>query len=96
LAAIGALGVTTRQRTAVRKDEVMDMEHPYEDEADRQRHRRAIESTAQELDCSVDEVEEFYEEVLKGMASKARIRDYLPILVAKSVKRSLRGRPRSG
>jgi hypothetical protein len=74
----------------------MGMEQPYEDEADRLRHRRYIETTAMELDCSIDEVEEFYEEVLRGMAAKARIRDYLPILVAKSVKRSLRGRPRRG
>ncbi|MBI1892015.1 MAG: DUF3562 domain-containing protein [Burkholderiales bacterium] len=67
----------------------------YEDEADRQRHRRFIEATAEELQRSVEEVTQFYEEALVAMAAEARVRDYLPIFVSKNVKRSLNHLPRA-
>jgi hypothetical protein len=81
----------------IRQIELLAMNNtlPYEDEADRQRHRRFIEATAEELQRSVEEVEQFYEEALVAMAENARVRDYLPIFVSKNVKRSLGNLPRA-
>lgn len=59
--------------------------------AGRHKHLHFIESIAEEMQQSVQEIMPLYEEVLEALTVRARIDDYLPILVSKRVKRILRG-----
>ena len=52
-----------------------------------QRHVRFIESLAAEMHCSAQEIVPLYAEVLESLSAHARVTEYLPILVAKRVKR---------
>lgn len=61
----------------------------YRNEAERKQHRGYIEAMAMELQRPVEEIALFYEDELMAMAARAWIRDYLPILVAKNVRRAL-------
>ncbi|MBS0308383.1 MAG: DUF3562 domain-containing protein [Proteobacteria bacterium] len=61
----------------------------YLDEAERQRHRNCIEAMALELHRPVEEITLFYEDALSALSDMAHVRDYLPILVAKNVRRAL-------
>lgn len=61
----------------------------YQNETEREQHRGYIEAMAIELRRPVEEIALFYEDALTVMTARARIRDYLPILVAKNVKRTL-------
>jgi hypothetical protein len=58
----------------------------YTDANDRVKHLQNMERLAEEIDRSVLEIKPIYEEVLALMKIKARIHDYLPILVSKRVK----------
>lgn len=62
----------------------------YENDEERKRHLQHIEAMAAELQRSVQEVENCYEAVLARLLRQARIRDYLPVLVAKQVRNVLR------
>jgi hypothetical protein len=57
----------------------------------RARHRSNIESMAADMQRPVDEIGPVYEEVLEAMASRATVHDFLPVLVAKNVRRIFDG-----
>ena len=57
-----------------------------------QRHVRFIESLAEEMHRSVQEIVPLYEEVLESLAD-AKVGDYVPIFVCRRLKRIL-SRPR--
>jgi hypothetical protein len=57
---------------------------------DMRKHMRFIESIAEEMQQSIQEIVPLYDEVLEALRARARIEDYLPILVAKRVRRILR------
>ncbi len=63
---------------------------PYADANDRSRHLHNMERLAQEIGRPVQELAPLYEEVLAGLNSRARIHDYVPILVSKNIKDLLR------
>lgn len=50
------------------------------------RHRGAIQSLAQELGLPFDTVAVQYEELLREMATHARVADFLPVLVVKQLR----------
>ena len=62
----------------------------YVDEHDRVKHLHVIERLADELARSVAEIKPLYEDILTHMLEVARIRDYLPILVSKRIKRNFK------
>ena len=59
----------------------------YVDEHDRVKHLHVLERLANELARPVTEIKLLYEDILTHMQEVARIRDYLPILVSKRIKR---------
>lgn len=63
----------------------------YLNEAERERHHRNIEAMARELQLPVEEIALFYEDALVGLAAQAQVRDYLPILVGRKVRKVLGG-----
>jgi hypothetical protein len=63
---------------------------PYTDANDRSRHWHNMERLAEETGRPVLELAPLYEEVLANYNSRARIQDYVPILVSKNVKEMLR------
>jgi hypothetical protein len=63
---------------------------PYADDNDRSRHLHNMERLAEETGLPVQELAPLYEEVLAGFNSRARIHDYVPILVSKNIKDLLR------
>jgi hypothetical protein len=65
-------------------------ESPYANAHDRSRHLHNMERLAEETGLPVQELAPLYEEVLAGFNSRARIQDYVPILVSKNVKDLLR------
>jgi uncharacterized protein (DUF2236 family) len=58
----------------------------YEDDAERDLHYRAIQRLAQDTGISEEEVQILYEAVLRTIRERARIKDYLAILVSRNVK----------
>ncbi|HYD62379.1 MAG TPA: DUF3562 domain-containing protein [Noviherbaspirillum sp.] len=58
------------------------------DDAALERHVRFIESLAEEMQRTVQEIVPLYEEVLESFAD-ARVSDYVPIFVCRRVKRIL-------
>ena len=62
----------------------------YADADDQVRHLRNIETLAKEMDLPVQEIEPLYEDILAHMKLKARIHEYLPILVSKRVRHMLK------
>jgi hypothetical protein len=58
-------------------------------ESDR-RHLHSIHALAEEIDMPVDEVAAAYEDILDELEDDAQVKDYLPILVSKRVKRLYR------
>ena len=61
----------------------------YEDDLERQQHAHAIQTLAKRVRVSEEEVYRVYEVVLREYKSKAKIKTYLPILVAKRVEELL-------
>lgn len=51
------------------------------------RHRGAIESLAQELGLPIDTVEMRYGALLREMGTRARVTEFLPVLVAKEIRK---------
>lgn len=62
----------------------------YLNAADRARHMQNIEQLALETTHAVKVIEPIYEQVLAKLQSKAKVKDFLPILVAKGVKKALK------
>lgn len=63
---------------------------PYRDDKDRDRHHTIVESLAAETGRSFDDIIRRYEAVLSDLGHDARIKDFLPIFVAKRVKEQCR------
>ena len=63
---------------------------PYTDANDRSRHWHNMERLAEETGRPVLELAPLYEEVLANYNRRARIQDYVPILVSKNIKELLR------
>ncbi|RZI42995.1 DUF3562 domain-containing protein [Herbaspirillum sp. HC18] len=59
------------------------------DHAELEKHVRFIESLAEEMQRSVEDIVPLYEEVLESLAGNVQVNDYLPIFVCKRVKRIL-------
>lgn len=59
---------------------------PYFNAEERAKHRLYIKNLAEEVHRPVHEVIPLYEDVLSHYKARARIHDYLPILVSKKVK----------
>lgn len=66
------------------------------DDTERKRHIRFLESLAEEMQCSVEDITSLYQEVLDALAAEALVNDYLPIFVCRRVKRILSGRQPNG
>jgi Protein of unknown function (DUF3562) len=64
----------------------------YENDADRKQHSRAIQRLARDLRIPEEEIEILYEEMLCSLKERARIKDYLVILVSRNVKDMIKGR----
>jgi hypothetical protein len=62
----------------------------YENDADHQQHYRAIQMLAMESGVSEEEVQALYETILGSFKEKARIKDFLAILVSRNVKDIIR------
>ena len=58
--------------------------------AGRNTHERSKEAIAKDTDTSRDEVDRIYEEELSGLASDAKITQYLGVLTSKRVRARLR------
>ncbi|MGE5088076.1 MAG: DUF3562 domain-containing protein [Candidatus Levyibacteriota bacterium] len=58
--------------------------------AEQMLHDRAIDELAEELHVDAVEIREVYERQYQRLRSTARIRDYLPVLVARQVRSALR------
>jgi hypothetical protein len=63
---------------------------PYDDAEDREMHRLNIERLAEEVHRTIQELAPLYENVLARMKRRARIHDFLSVLVTKNVKQILR------
>lgn len=63
---------------------------PYLDDQDRNRHQNVIESLAAETGRPFDDIIRRYEAALSDLGHDARIKDFLPIFVAKRVKEQFR------
>ncbi len=61
----------------------------YENEAERLRHLKSIETVAWRTGASTEDVETLYEVVLKSFKRNARVKDFLPILVSRKVEYAL-------
>jgi hypothetical protein len=67
----------------------------YESDSDRRLYFSAVQMLAKELDIPEEEIRIFYERMLCSLKEKARITDYLVILVSRRVKDTIRGDMRS-
>jgi len=54
---------------------------------DSKRHRRAIESLASDLQLPIEEVAKKYEEIRISISPSAKIKDFIPVLIAKKIRR---------
>lgn len=67
------------------QDENVHLHTLYEDEPERLRHLKAMQTVAGRIGASLEEVGKLYELVLKGFKRNARVKDFLPILVSRKV-----------
>ncbi|MGD0883977.1 MAG: DUF3562 domain-containing protein [Thermodesulfovibrionales bacterium] len=63
----------------------------YESDTDRKHHSRAIQMLARDLRIPEEEIQTLYETMLCSLRERARIKDYLAILVSRNVKDMIRG-----
>ncbi|HEV2219075.1 MAG TPA: DUF3562 domain-containing protein [Casimicrobiaceae bacterium] len=68
----------------------MPMDAHYEDVIEQMLHDRAIDTLAQELHVDTAVIRGIYERHLIRLRSIARVRDYLPVLVARHTRIALR------
>lgn len=66
----------------------------YATRAEQEQHRHAVEALAEELHREVEEVQEVYERAYFALRPKARVLDYLSVLVTRQARSVLRGRSR--
>ena len=62
----------------------------YKDSKDRTRHVENMRRVALEVNCTVQMISPIYERTLARLKQGATVQDFLPILVAKGVKRALK------
>lgn len=62
----------------------------YANAADRSHHMQNVAQLALETACPVNVIEPLYEQVLAKLQKSAKVKDYLPILVSKGVKKALK------
>ncbi|NWF54997.1 MAG: DUF3562 domain-containing protein [Syntrophaceae bacterium] len=62
----------------------------YEDDSERKHHSSAIRRIAENSGNSVEKVEKLYEENLRKLKPRARVKDFLSILVSREVEAILR------
>jgi hypothetical protein len=65
-------------------------ESPYADSRDRFRHMHNMQRLVEETGCPLHDLVTLYEETLATFNSRARIQDYVLILVSKNVKNVLK------
>jgi len=63
----------------------------YENDTDRNQHARAIQRLAEDLHIPEEEIQKVYETMLCSLRERARIKDYLVILVSRTVKDMIKG-----
>ena len=63
----------------------------YENDMDRKQHSRAIQMLAKDLRISEEKIQILYEEMLCSLREKARIKEYLVILVSRNVREMIKG-----
>ena len=61
----------------------------YDDDLEKQQHTHAIQILAKKVSISEEEIYQLYEDVLWEFKREAKIKTYLPILVAKRVRELL-------
>ena len=62
----------------------------YEDKVDEERHHFVMEDLAKSLKVSLEDVIEPYEQSLREIKERARIKDYIVLLVVREVKALLK------
>jgi hypothetical protein len=63
----------------------------YANEAEKRLHANAINQLSQELSKSAENIRPIYEKVLSDLKREAKIKDYLSILVARTIRESAKG-----
>ena len=63
----------------------------YANEAEKRLHANAINQLCQELSKSAENIRPIYEQVLSELKREAKIKDYLSILVARTIRESAKG-----
>ena len=59
----------------------------YSGQYEKQRHQHAIQAIAADLQLPIEEVAARYEAILMKLSVKAKVKDYLPVLIAKQIRR---------
>jgi hypothetical protein len=54
---------------------------------DSKRHKRAVESLADDLQLPIEEVASKYEEIRISISHSAKIKDFIPVLIVKKIRR---------
>ena len=62
----------------------------YENDKDRKQHSRAIQKLVKDLRIPEEKIQILYEQVLCSLKKKARIRDYLAVLVSHNLKEMIK------
>jgi hypothetical protein len=62
----------------------------YENDTDQKQHSRAIQTLAKDLSMPEKEIQILYETMLCSLKERARIKDFLVILVSRNVRDSIR------
>jgi len=63
----------------------------YENDEDRKQHYRAIQMLVKDLCMPEEEIQILYETMLSSLKERARIKDYLAVLVCHNVKHIIKG-----
>lgn len=66
--------------------DIMLRHHLYSDLNDRIKHFCEIQTIANDLNRPISEVAQLYEDVLEYLRARARIPDFLPVMVSKKVR----------
>ena len=92
LATAASLSPATGLHTTVHSASERTAREPslYQNENDRSRHLHTMARLAEEIACPIDLIEPLYEQLLAHLKQQATVHDYLPILVAKSVRHALK------
>jgi len=63
----------------------------YDNDTDRRLHFGAIKMLAREFNVPEEDIQALYEKMLCSLKERARIKDYLAVLVSRNVKDMIRG-----